>query len=40
VVFTSANWNVPQTVTVTGLDDDLDDGLRRLIPWLRDLRRL
>jgi hypothetical protein len=26
VVFTSANWNVPQTVTVTGLDDDLDDG--------------
>jgi hypothetical protein len=26
VVFTSANWNVPQTVKVTGLDDDLDDG--------------
>ena len=22
--FTAANWNVPQTVTVTGVDDDID----------------
>jgi hypothetical protein len=26
LVFTSANWNVAQTVTVTGQDDDIDDG--------------
>ncbi|MCL6501489.1 MAG: hypothetical protein K6T86_02310 [Pirellulales bacterium] len=26
LVFTSANWNVPQTVTVTGVDDFVDDG--------------
>ncbi|MEQ1855968.1 MAG: Ig-like domain-containing protein, partial [Longimicrobiales bacterium] len=26
VTFTSANWNTPQTVTVTGVNDDLDDG--------------
>lgn len=26
VVFTPANWNVPQTVTVTGVDDYRDDG--------------
>src|SRR4029453_14863082 len=26
LTFTSANWNVPQTVTVTGVNDDLDDG--------------
>jgi hypothetical protein len=26
VVFTSANWNVAQTVTVTGVDDFVDDG--------------
>ena len=26
VVFTSANWSTPQTVTVTGVDDDVDDG--------------
>jgi hypothetical protein len=26
VVFTSANWNVPQLVTVTGMDDLVDDG--------------
>jgi hypothetical protein len=26
ITFTSANWNVPQTVTVTGVDDFLDDG--------------
>ena len=26
LTFTSANWNTPQTVTVTGVDDDLDDG--------------
>ena len=26
LVFTPANWNTPQTVTVTGVDDDVDDG--------------
>src|SRR5207248_8620215 len=26
LTFTSGNWNVPQTVTVTGVDDDVDDG--------------
>ncbi|MBI2480128.1 MAG: hypothetical protein HYV60_16310, partial [Planctomycetia bacterium] len=26
VTFTSDNWNTPQTVTVTGVDDSLDDG--------------
>jgi hypothetical protein len=26
ITFTSANWNVAQTVTVTGVDDALDDG--------------
>ena len=26
LVFTSANWNVAQTVTVTGADDPVDDG--------------
>lgn len=26
LTFTSANWNVPQTVTVTGVDDPEDDG--------------
>lgn len=26
LVFTSANWNIPQTVTVTGVNDDYDDG--------------
>jgi lysophospholipase L1-like esterase len=26
VTFTVANWNVPQVVTVTGVDDDKDDG--------------
>jgi hypothetical protein len=25
LVFTSANWSTPQTVTITGQDDDLDD---------------
>ena len=24
--FTPTNWNTPQTVTVTGIDDDVDDG--------------
>src|SRR5207244_2261627 len=24
--FTTGNWNVPQTVTVTGVDDFVDDG--------------
>ena len=26
LTFTSANWNVPQTVTVTGVNDPVDDG--------------
>eukprot|EP01061_Rhynchopus_euleeides_P002339 TRINITY_DN1179_c0_g1_i4.p1 TRINITY_DN1179_c0_g1~~TRINITY_DN1179_c0_g1_i4.p1 ORF type:complete len:1256 (+),score=370.76 TRINITY_DN1179_c0_g1_i4:37-3804(+) len=26
LTFTSANWNQPQTVTITGVDDNLDDG--------------
>jgi subtilisin family serine protease len=26
LVFTATNWNVPQTVTVTGVDDFVDDG--------------
>ncbi|WP_302183118.1 DUF4347 domain-containing protein [Planktothrix agardhii] len=26
LTFTSANWNVAQTVTVTGIDDSVDDG--------------
>ena len=26
VTFTSANWNVSQTVTLTGVDDSIDDG--------------
>src|SRR5437867_3184921 len=26
VTFTTANWNVAQTVTVTGVDDAVDDG--------------
>lgn len=26
LTFTPANWNTPQTVTVTGVDDTLDDG--------------
>lgn len=26
MTFTDANWDVPQLVTVTGLDDDIDDG--------------
>ena len=26
LVFTSADWQQPQTVTITGVDDDLDDG--------------
>ena len=26
LTFTSANWNTPQTVTVTGVDDNIIDG--------------
>src|SRR6202008_4092030 len=26
LTFTAGNWNVPQTVTVTGVNDDVDDG--------------
>src|SRR6185503_3946719 len=26
LTFTAADWNVPQTVTVTGVDDAVDDG--------------
>ena len=29
LTFTAANWNVPQSATVTGLDDDINDGDRR-----------
>ncbi|MBP1468573.1 hypothetical protein EYB53_022865 [Candidatus Chloroploca sp. M-50] len=28
LVFDAANWNVPQIVTITGVDDDLFDGLQ------------
>ena len=38
--FTPANWNTPQSVTVTGVDDDMDDGDQhytiRLAPAARD----
>ncbi len=26
VTFTPATWNTPQTITITGVDDDIDDG--------------
>jgi hypothetical protein len=26
VVFTALNWNIPQTITITGVDDDVADG--------------
>ena len=26
LVFTADDWNIPQTVTITGVDDDIDDG--------------
>ncbi len=26
VVFTDLNWNIPQEITVTGINDDIDDG--------------
>ncbi|NOL48520.1 MAG: hypothetical protein HF560_13235, partial [Synechococcus sp. MIT S9220] len=26
LTFTTANWNTAQTITVTGVDDSLDDG--------------
>jgi gliding motility-associated-like protein len=26
VTFTPANWSTPQTITITGVDDDIDDG--------------
>ena len=26
LTFTPANWNTPQTVTITGVNDFLDDG--------------
>jgi hypothetical protein len=26
LTFTTINWNIPKTVTVTGVDDDVDDG--------------
>ncbi len=31
VTFSSANWNIPQTVTVTGVDDLLEDGYQTVI---------
>ncbi len=36
LIFTSANWNAPQTVTLTGVDDALADGNH---PWTRDVLR-
>ena len=30
VTFTPADWNLPQTVTVTGVDDAIVDGTDRL----------
>ena len=29
LTFTTANWNTAQTVTVTGVDDAIADGLQR-----------
>ena len=26
LTFTATNWNIPQTVTITGVDDNIDDG--------------
>ena len=26
LIFTNSNWNTPQTFTITGVDDDVDDG--------------
>jgi gliding motility-associated-like protein len=26
LIFTSSNWNTPQTITIAGQDDDIDDG--------------
>ena len=26
ITFTNENWNIPQTVTITGQDDAIDDG--------------
>jgi len=31
IVFTAANWNTPQTVTVTGVDDSVADGSRTFV---------
>ena len=30
--FTSVNWNAPQTVTVTGVNDAIADG-NQIYPW-------
>jgi hypothetical protein len=35
LTFTSANWNTPQTVTVTGVDDVLADGNQLTRPGFR-----
>ena len=36
LTFTNGNWNTPQTVTVTGVDDTLADGSQKALPslWL------
>jgi cyclophilin family peptidyl-prolyl cis-trans isomerase len=34
LVFTAANWNTPQTVTVTGVDDTADDGNKAFVVQL------
>jgi len=31
LVFTAANWDVPQTVTATGADDAVKDGLKAYV---------
>ncbi|PRY97821.1 gliding motility-associated-like protein [Marinilabilia salmonicolor] len=28
LIFDATDWNVPQTITITGVDDDIDDGLQ------------
>ncbi len=34
ITFTSVNWNIPQTVTLTGIDDLVDDGDEMLLVTL------
>jgi hypothetical protein len=37
LTFMPGNWNVEQTVTVTGVDDDVDDGDQGYMVWLSTL---